>query len=250
LKAVVEAEHRERGEQHWWFRGRRQIFARLLDAAVPLPAGARILDLGPGCGVNLPLLRPRGQVTALDLSRESLLDCAERGADWVVRADATAPPLRDGTFDLVCALDVLEHLADDATALTAWHRLLKPHGRLLLTVPALPILWGRQDVLSGHRRRYRRAELARRVTAAGFAIERLTYFNALLLPPILAVRLLMRPFVQRAVRRGGSDLSMGSFGMDGLLYRALASEGRWLLRRDLPIGVSLLCLARLGGGKR
>ena len=116
---------------------------------------------------------------------------------------------------------------------------------MLLTVPALPVLWGRQDVLSGHKRRYRRGELERRLREAGFAIERLTYFNTLLFLPILAVRLCMRPFLGRtSAGGGGSDFSVPSFGLSGLLYRLFAAEGSWLVRRNLPLGVSLLAVAR------
>ena len=125
------------------------------------------------------------------------------------------------------------------------HRVLKPSGWLLLSVPALRLLWGRQDVLSEHRRRYRRRELRDRVSAAGFEVKRLTYFNTLLFPPILVVRLLMRPLLGRTVRNGRSDFSFPlPPGLNGLLHRLFAAEAGWLVRHDLPIGVSLLCLAR------
>jgi SAM-dependent methyltransferase len=244
VKDVVHREHRQRAE-HWWFRARRAIFARLLDELIALPRNARILDVGPGSGVNLPVLGPRGKVTVLDVDRGSLEHCRASGAHAVVLGDATRPPFADGVFDLVCALDVVEHLEDDRAALAACRRLLVPGGHLLLTVPALPLLWGRQDVLSGHWRRYRRRELEQRVREAGFSIRKLTYFNTLLFPPILAVRLAMRPFL-RWTRSGGSDLIAPSFGFDRVLYRAFAAEGPWLVRRRLPIGVSLLCWAQVG----
>lgn len=226
-------------------RARRSIFRRILRECVPLPDDARILDIGPGSGVNLEVLRDHGTVSVLDLDHESLLECRGAGAHHLVCGDAGAPPLQPGSIDLVCALDVLEHLADDTAALAAWRELLRPGGRLLLTVPALPVLWGRQDILSGHQRRYRRRQLERRLCEAGFAVERLTYFNTLLFLPILAVRLCMRPFLRRtAGGGGGSDFSVFSFGLNGLLYRLFAAEGAWLVKRDLPVGVSLLCVAR------
>ncbi len=244
MKEAVRREYRARGDEHWWFRARRALLDRLLAAWVELPAEAAILEVGPGSGVNVPVLAKHGRVTALDTSRDALRDCAARGAARLVQADAEAPPLRPSSFDLVCALDVLEHLADDAAALRAWHALLGKEGRLLLAVPALPLLWGRQDVLAGHRRRYRRAELGARICGAGFHIERLTFFNTLLFPPIFAVRLAMRPFLGRTARGRRSDLSMPSLGLGPVLQRLFAAEGRWLVARDLPLGVSLLCLAR------
>jgi SAM-dependent methyltransferase len=161
-----------------------------------------------------------------------------------VRADATVPPFAARTFDLVCALDVLEHLADDRAALGAIHHVLKPGGALLLSVPALRVLWGRQDVLAGHHRRYRRHELRERVLAAGFAIERLAWFNTWMFLPILAVRLAMRPFLRSTGHGTRSDFAVGSGWLDRPLGAVFGSEAGLVARGVLPIGVSLLCLAR------
>ena len=244
MRASVHEEYRADAD-HWWFRARRAIFARLLDHLGIAADGAprRILDLGPGSGVNLPALAGRGEVVVLDLEATSLRACRAAGA-LALCGDATLPPLADASFDLICALDGLEHLDDDGKALTACRRLLKPGGRLLLSVPALRVLWGRQDVLSQHRRRYGKRELADKLLAAGFAVERASYFNALLFLPVLAVRLLMRPFLSRTVASGKSDLSMKApLGLDRVLYALFAVESRWLPRHDLPIGVSLLAIA-------
>ncbi len=246
MEQVVHDEYRRHGAVHWWIEGRRRIFTHLLDRLVPLPKSARILDVGPGSGVNLPVLAPRGATTVVDVDLGSLRACREAGAANVVVADAANVPVRDGTFDLVCALDVIEHLDDDGAALRAFRRVTKHGGRLLVSVPALRILWGRQDVLSGHRRRYRRAELRTRIVDAGFTIERLSYFNTLLFPPILAVRLALRPFLRRAAKR--SDLDVPAFGLNGALTRIFAAERHLLARHDLPFGVSLVCVARAGGG--
>lgn len=245
MRQSVHEEYR-REREHWWIRGRRAIFARVLDDVVGLPEGARarILDIGPGSGVNLPVLLPRGQVTVLDFDAASLHACRARGASAVVRGDAIVPPLADGSFDLVCALDVLEHLHDDDGALRAWQRLLTPKGSLLLSVPAFGFLWGRQDVLSHHLRRYRRKDLVAQLGRAGFAVGRATYFNTLLFTPITVARLLMRPFLSAMVARGKSDLAVPApFGLDHVLYRTFAAEAGWVARRNLPVGVSILVVA-------
>ena len=245
MRESVHAEYRAQRD-HWWFRARRAIFARVLDEVVGLRpgAGARILDIGPGSGVNLPILSPRGRVTVLDHDLTSARACLAEGADTVVRADALQPSLAPHTFDLVCALDVLEHLTDDAGALRAWRSLLTPTGSLLLSVPAFTFWWGRQDVLAHHQRRYRRRELISKLLAAGFTIRRATYFNTLLFPPIALARLLMRPFLARSVARGASDLAMRApLGLDRVLYHTFAVEARWLSRHSLPLGVSLLIVA-------
>lgn len=248
MRQAVHGEYRDQADVHWWFRARRRIFEVFLQAHLPAepPAAARqVVELGPGWGVNVPLLERLGSLTVVDASRPSLESCRERGARLAVQGDGAAPPLAPGSVDLLCALDVLEHLRDDAGALRAWNDALADDGRLLLTVPALPLLWGRQDVLAEHERRYTRAQLRRRLSEAGLEVLRLSYFNTLFFLPILAVRLAMRPFLGRTSRGERSDLSMTMpFGLDELAYRIFASEARWLVRRDLPMGVSLLCLAR------
>jgi len=241
MEAVVHQEHDD--PDHWWFRARRAIFDDVLDARVPLAPDARILDVGPGSGVNLPVLAPRGRVVTLDVASGSLANCAAKGAT-PVRGDATAAPFADASFQLIAALDVLEHLEDDERALAEWSRLLAADGKLLLSVPALQALWGRQDVLAMHHRRYGRRELRDKLRAAGFELERLTYFNSLLFPPILALRLAMRPRLARA-QQGGSDLGLRlPRPLEQTLYHTFAVERHWVVDRNLPIGVSLLALAR------
>ncbi|QDU67787.1 class I SAM-dependent methyltransferase [Engelhardtia mirabilis] len=241
MEAVVHQEHDD--PDHWWFRARRAIFDDVLDGRVPLGPNARILDVGPGSGVNLPVLAPRGRVVTLDVAAGSLQNCAAKGAT-PVRGDATAAPFADGSFQLIAALDVLEHLEAETAALSEWRRLLADDGKLLLSVPALQLLWGRQDVLAMHHRRYGRRELAQKLRAAGFELERLTYFNSLLFAPILALRLAMRPLLDRA-HSGGSDLGLRlPRPLEQLLYHTFAVERHWVVDRNLPLGVSLLALAR------
>ena len=246
MHEAVHSAHRTRAD-HWWFRARRRIFAALLDRCAKLPNKARILDVGPGSGVNLPLLTARGDVTVLDRDPSSAAACRSQGTSAVL-GDAQYLPCGNDSFDLACALDVLEHLDEDRAALRELWRVLAPGGTLLLSVPAWQILWGRQDVLSHHKRRYRRAALETLLVEAGFEIERLTYFNFLLAPPILALRFLGRPFLKSSVRRGKSDFDVPApLGLDVLLERAFAWEARWVPRRNLPFGVSLLVLARKPG---
>ncbi len=242
MKDSLAQEYRE--SDHWFFRARRKLFGHVLDRWLVLPQDARVLDLGPGSGVNVPVLLERGRLAIVDVSDLSLRDCGAKGARDLVHADATRPPFRSASLDLVCALDILEHLDDDTHALDEIHRILKPGGALFLSVPAWMLLWGRQDVLSEHKRRYRRVPLATLVRGAGFELERLSYFNFLLFVPILLVRVAMRPFL-RWTGGGGSDLTTPTpFGLDRLLFSLFAAERHWLARHDLPVGVSLICLAR------
>jgi len=212
-----------------------------------------ILDVGCGAGSNLEMLAEHFRGAALhgvDLEREPLRFCRADRRLPVSQAEATRLPFADGSFDLVTALDALEHFADDAAALRELHRVCRPGGSLLLTVPAFGWLWGSVDELGHHHRRYRRRELVGRVEAAGFDVRLARFFNFWLFPAIAGVRLLTRP-----PRRGGaaapaapgpvpSDFDWGRGGLPAaLLERILGSEAL-LLGLRVPFGVSLLCVGR------
>jgi SAM-dependent methyltransferase len=236
----AEAEHEQ---HHWWFRGRRRLLAGLL-GGLDLPARARVLDVGCGTGANAEVLAAPGRFTVgLDPSALALALARPGGHRAVLRGDGAALPFGDRSFDLVCALDVLEHLDDDAAAARELHRVLRPGGALVVFVPALRLLWGRQDEVSNHRRRYGRRQLGDLVTAAGLAVVRLTFFNTLLLPPILAARRVMR-LVPRLARSVRSENDLGGPLANRVAGLIFSAETAFVCRANLPIGVSLACVAR------
>ncbi|MGH7413664.1 MAG: class I SAM-dependent methyltransferase, partial [Candidatus Rokuibacteriota bacterium] len=148
-------------------------------------------------------------------------------------------PLEASAWNAVCLFDVLEHVDDEARALGACRRLLAPGGRLFVTVPAYAWLWSRHDDLLGHRRRYTTGALRRAAEEAGFAVERLTYFNSLLAPPIIAARL-----VRAALRRSGHDLDRPAALWNHALAACFAAEAGLLGWTSLPFGISILLAAR------
>ena len=228
---------------HWWFRGRRRILTRLI-AELGLPAGARVLDVGCGTGANGPVLAAQGRfAVGIDASPVplGLAGTGERGHAARLRGDATRLPFADASFDLVVALDVLEHLIDDTGAAREMRRVLKPGGALIVFVPALELLWGLQDDVSHHLRRYHAPELRTLLGDAGFDVRRTTYFNTLLFPPIFAARVAMRIRRPAGLR---SENEVGGPLANRLLGAIFALEAPLLDRVDLPFGVSLACVAR------
>ena len=181
-------------EWHWWFRSRLRLLEDLLRRRLGGRTPLAIVSLGAGppegLGWLVPLAGARGRVVALDAEPTHARGVA---ADLLyVVGDLTAPPLTPAAFDVVLALDVLEHLDDDAAGLAQAARLLKPGGMLVVTVPALPSLWGAQDIVSHHHRRYTKRSLRALFTRAGLPAPELTYFNTLLFPALAAVRWLAR----------------------------------------------------------
>lgn len=178
---------------HWWFTERRRLFGRLIKR-FDLAPDARVLDIGTSTGTNLRMLRDLGftRSEGLDASADAVRWCAEKGYGKVTQGSICELPFADGTFDLVLATDVIEHVDDDAAALREIRRVLKPKGHVLITVPAFQALWGVQDEISLHKRRYRAAEVLERARNAGLAVSKKFYFNYVLFLPIMFARLVLR----------------------------------------------------------
>jgi SAM-dependent methyltransferase len=177
---------------HWWFVGRRHLFARELRSA-GLSSGSCVLEVGTGTGANLRLLHQLQvhNVTGLDNNELAIRYCLSKGFGDVCRGDICAMPFEDCSFDFVLATDVIEHVEADAAALRELVRVLKNGGTALLTVPAFPSLWGLQDVVAHHKRRYRMKPLLRKMRAAGLEPCRYYHFNYLLFAPIWIARRLI-----------------------------------------------------------
>jgi SAM-dependent methyltransferase len=164
----------------------------------------------------------------------------------VARASVTALPFPSGAFDLVTSFDVLYALDDDLErkALDEMYRVLRPGGQMLVNVAALKALTGNHSVLGGEVRRYSRPELRAAVERTGFEVRRLTYTNFTLLPLVAGVR-----FAQRLAGHRESDVEMTipSAPINAVLSGALAVESLALRVVNMPLGSSLLALAKKPG---
>jgi len=232
------AVHAEQDRGHWWFIGRRAILLAEMTRWLPRRR-CRVAELGCGSGGVLEALGRFGSAVGVEADPALLETARQRGLDCRLGSLPSDVPLPSGEWDAVCLFDVLEHLDDESAALGACRRLLASDGLLFVAVPAYAWLWSRHDELLGHRRRYTAPRLRRVVEAAGLLVERVSYFNALLAAPIIAVRLL-----RRALRRDGHDLSRPPAPLNRLLAAVFSAESRLLRRRSLPFGVSLLLVAR------
>jgi len=229
-------------ETHWWFAGRRRIISGFVERiCVGLERQPpHILDVGCGTGANLELLGRFGQAEGVDVSPEALAFCRERGLQSVRQGEAEHLPYPDESFDLVTGLDVVEHLDDDVAGLKEIRRVLRPGGHTLLFVPAFMFLWGVQDDISHHRRRYTLAGLKETVKAAGLEVEIATYANITFFFPILLGRLLMRLTGFRPASE--NNLTVGFLNRP--LGSILGAEDLLLRHAGLPFGVSAICVAR------
>ncbi len=230
---------------HWWFIARRRILLGILNRYIGASTNGarRILDVGCGTGTMLTYLARFGDAQGVDIDPEAIEYCHARGLTKVSQSGADTLPFDNDTFDLVTALDVIEHIDDDLGAMRETRRVLRPGGRLLMTVPAYRFLWGRQDEINLHKRRYVAREVRNRLKSAGFDVEKLTYMNALLFPAIAAIRLVRR--VLPTPVETTSDFAFPAPRPLNYLLSELFGAERYVLGRfDIPFGVSILALAQ------
>ncbi len=215
---------------YWWYRARADLLrAALGDFATDT---SRVLDVGSADGPSVPWLHGDHHVT-VDLDPRGL-----RPGQGVC-ASALSLPFRDGSFDLVSAFDVVEHCEPEAVALAELGRVLRPGGRLLLSVPAYTWAWSDHDVRAGHHRRYTRPRLVSAVERAGFVVQRASFGFSGVFPMFAAERLV------RKVRSPPDthQLPEPSPTVERVLLGLSRAEARWLRKHDAPFGSSVFLAA-------
>jgi SAM-dependent methyltransferase len=235
MERVIYEQMAELDETHWWYVARRKILRSLIERRVRPPSDARILEVGCGTGHNLQMLGRFGRVDAVELDSEARAFAEERLGRKI--ASARLPALRGierGAYDLVAALDVVEHIDDDRATVRALASCLKPGGKLLVTVPAHQWMWSRHDELNHHKRRYSKSGLRELIEDSPLKLEAIGYFNSVLFPLAVAARL--------ASKSGGGD-SLPPKPVNYLFERAFAAERRLVGVLPLPPGLSLFALA-------
>jgi SAM-dependent methyltransferase len=226
-------------DHYWWFVGRRRLALKLLRRAIGETKRPRVLDLGCGTGVISGELNEWSRPISLDMSELALGFSRERGLSNLVQARGEWLPIRTGTMDAVLALDIFEHIEDDAAAFAEAFRVLRPGGVLVLSVPAFKTLWGPHDVALMHFRRYTAREMSDKLRKAGFQLRRLSYSVFFLFPVVVMVRF----FEKR--RKGAAKASLPR--VPEWANRALVSlqdlEASCVSRISLPWGSSVIAVA-------
>ncbi len=234
---AVEAEVEQ---THWWFVVRRRLIRTLVNE-LGLPPNSVILDVGTSTGTNLRLLKEMGftNFLGLDKSQEAIRWCESKELGTVRQGDIHAIPFPEESFDLILATDILEHVDDDLRALKELRRVLKKSGRIVITVPAFRSLWGMQDDVAHHKRRYCRRALLDKFGEAELTCREVFYFNFLLFAPIWAARQMIRIARIRLKSENQINTPTLNWILKAVFYLDIA------LARKLnpPFGVSLLIMA-------
>ncbi len=240
-------------DAHWWFATRTSAIKAWLNQ-LPQPRDLEILDVGCGAGNMMHHLNCYGRVRGIEVDARPVKIAQARGYD-VRQADAARGiPFPDASFDLVTALDVIEHVDDDAAILREARRVLKPGGYLLITTPAFQWLWSHNDELNAHKRRYTTRELKQRLAQARLRVRRVSY-NFFFVFPLAAGMILLRNRLQKRAALRSHHFDDQAYQVDmeptapllNSLLRAVGAVEATLIRAtNLPFGTSLIALAEKG----
>ena len=249
MEATAYKQFLELERTHWWFRGRRTVYLGLLSHHLGSTRPQRVLDLGCGMGGFLEGLAELGErVVPSDVSLESLGHCSERGFTDGVLSSGYSLPFADDSFDLVCMFDAIEHIPDDHRVMQEVARVLRPGGRVFVSVPAYQFLYANNDRVAQHMRRYTRGMLSGVFEQAGLRVERNTHSNVflfpLILPAVLAIKALEKLF-QKKHDPNHTNLSwpFPAF-LHALLHACFAAELPFSRRFNWPAGHSIAAIAR------
>jgi SAM-dependent methyltransferase len=227
---------------YWWYVARRALAVDLLSEEIAGRSSVRVLDVGCGTGANVSSFAGLAPTIGIDASMDALHFCRSRDIKTVALSPVEEMPFACGSFNIVTALDMLEHTDDDLHALREIHRVTVEKGLVLITVPAYGFLWSEHDEALKHRRRYTAHELRNKLTATGFEVVRTSYFISALFFPILALRIWQG--IRKASTHPRTSIVVLPNWINASLVALLALERKVFHRMNLPFGVSIVALAR------
>jgi len=228
-------------KQHWWFVTKKDIILDAITGHIKLQKDSTVLDIGCGSGLMLNALDELANTSGMDISDEAIQFSKEIFKGPIKQGSLPDNvPFSNESFDLITALDVIEHIDEDIESLKAIRYLLKPSGKAIITVPAYMFLWSSFDEMNEHKRRYTLPELRQKLITAGFQIEKISYFNTILFPIVYMVRKLNNLLG----RDGASDVDMPGQAMNSILKSIFGLEKYLLRLMNLPFGVSILAVVK------
>lgn len=227
---------------NWWYVEKRKLIFEILNR-LPTGSDTKILDVGCGTGFTLKKLQGSYHAVGLDSDKKALEFCTLQGCNNLVHGDAERLSFKDNNFDIIIALDILEHLNNDLASINGFYRILKEGGHLIITVPAFNLLWSTHDDALHHRRRYTSSELRERLVKCGFRVIDSSYWNFFLFPIIFLTRQLRRiSTVDHGLK---SDLTHPPSIINKSLQSILDMESKLLINGlHFPFGVSIVCLSQ------
>jgi len=219
---------------HWWFLGRRKFIQSQLERFKA--PNLNVLEVGCGTGGNIETLLSVGNFTAIEMNSYARQVAEERYDVEIVSGSMPDDhPFKEKSFDLIFMLDVLEHIEDDVEVLKELKTLLKPQGKIIITVPAYQFLWSEHDKVHHHYKRYSRKEIRQSAGLAKLNIKRISNFNFFLLPLAIIDRLVSK--VIKSKKPLGEDTKLSL--LNGVFKQVFSFETKINNGKGWPLGLSL-----------
>jgi len=244
LKEYANMERVEK--DHWYNVAKREFVRRWIIKVGPPQKDDLLLDCGAGTGLFAKEMEAHCQVLVLD-ALEPALELLRRRfrPEQVIQMTRKNIPLPAGSVNYLTALDALEHIEDDVTAVRGFHRVLKSGGIAVITVPASMLLWSEWDVSMHHYRRYNRKELFDLFHKSDWEILHINYTNSLAFLPALLLRKLRSRKPQAEKEESRAEFRIPPRWLNELLKWIFVTTSMW--RFPMPFGLSLLLVVRKKG---
>ena len=222
---------------HWWFRSKATFVSLLIRRFAATDGWLVDIGAGPG-GVTAMLGWAPDRRIALERNTQLVQETKRRNAVQAVVGDAVQLPIVDATANIVCLLDVIEHLSDPVSAIREAARILTKDGRLIINVPAHPRLWSSADEVLGHAKRYTRKSLSAELEQAGCTLVWSSHVFSWLVVPV---------WLRRRTRPSGEpQLGLDVSSPIDRSHQHVAHPTEWLVASHIPMvfGTSVLCIAK------
>jgi len=241
MKSIALQELYDLESTYWWHVGRMSIIDKQLQKYTTPDGSSKILNIGSGTGGTIPMLESHGKVTNVDTSAEALNFLKKSGhSGKLINGDRL--PFKDNSFDIITALDVVEHIKNDTKTLKEWRRVLKPGGTIIVTVPAYQWLWSQHDVINNHYRRYTRKQIKGVVAAAGYKVSKSSYAIVFSFPLVVGSRFISK--LRREDPNSYSSFVQLPPAINNFFIWLLRIEGKAQKHVNFPFGTSVLVVAK------
>ncbi len=234
----------EMEENYWWHIGKRILVTALVTKYFNGRKDLNILEVGCGTGGLTKILTQYGTVTGFDISEDAIAYCQSKGLKNIYVQDLLKLDTSDykDKFDLILALDVLEHLQDDVSAMQKVRDMLSKNGLFFINVPAHKFLWSEHDEALEHKRRYHRFELLNKLKDTGFKVVSNSYFVSIVSPAMVVYRFWGNLFGRSTYPK--TSYVILSPRINDLMVHLLKIETKILLKTRIPFGVTLNVVAK------
>lgn len=231
--------------KYWWHVGKIFLLKTLIEKYFDADKkNLKILEIGSGTGEVSNFLSHYGEVTSLDMSPEAEAFSKEKGVSNFILADINEvdTSMFKDKFDLVLALDVLEHIQDDVKTMEIINGLLADDGHFFINVPAHKFLWSEHDEALHHKRRYHITEIKQKLLDTNYRIVKRSFFVSFAFPVIAIFRLWGNIFKRTTYPK--TSYVMLPDSLNNFMIKVLEFEAGLLKSMNLFLGTTIVVVAK------